>query len=73
MQDCAAMERAYGLEIPQTLEEVCDPRRLALVVYDMQAGVLNQIERAAEVTERIVEVLRSTVIDDRLLRKQIVY
>jgi nicotinamidase-related amidase len=51
------MERAYGLEIPQSLEEVCDPRRLALVVYDMQVGVLHQISQAAEVTERVVEVL----------------
>jgi len=51
------MERAYGLEIPQTLEEVCDPRRLALVVYDMQVGVLNQIERAAEFIERVGEVV----------------
>jgi nicotinamidase-related amidase len=53
------MERAYGLEIPQSLEEVCDPRRLALVVYDMQVGVLHQISHAAEVTERVVEVLRA--------------
>ena len=53
------MERAYGLEIPRTLEEICDPRRLALVVYDMQVGVLNQIERAAEVTERVGEVLEA--------------
>ena len=53
------MEREYGLEIPQSLEEVCDPRRLALVVYDMQVGVLNQLERAAEVTQRVVEVLRA--------------
>ena len=53
------MERAYGLDIPRTLEEVCDPRRLALVVYDMQAGVLNQVSQAAEVTERVVEVLRA--------------
>jgi len=53
------MERAYGLEIPQTLAEVCDPRRMALVVYDMQVGVLNQLDRAAEVTERVVEVLRA--------------
>jgi isochorismate hydrolase len=53
------MERAYGLEIPQSLEEVCDPRRLALVVYDMQVGVLNQISQAAQVTEHVVEVLRA--------------
>ena len=51
------MERAYGLEIPQTLEEVCDPTRLALVVYDMQVGVLGQIERAAEITSKVVEVI----------------
>ena len=53
------MERAYGLEIPRTLEEVCDPRRLALVVYDMQAGVLGQIERSPEVTERVGAVLHA--------------
>jgi biuret amidohydrolase len=51
------MERAYGLEIPHTLEELCDPRRLALVVYDMQVGVLQQIERSAEIIERVGEVL----------------
>jgi nicotinamidase-related amidase len=53
------MERAYGLEIPQTLEEVCDPRRLALVVYDMQAGVVGQIERGAEVTAKVVDVVQA--------------
>jgi hypothetical protein len=35
------MNRAYGLNIPQTLEEVCDPQRLALLVYDMQVGILS--------------------------------
>jgi hypothetical protein len=29
------VERAYGLEIPQRLDEARDPPRLALVVYDM--------------------------------------
>jgi biuret amidohydrolase len=51
------MEREYGLEIPQSLEEVCDPRRLALVVYDMQVGVLNQVDRPADVTQRVAEVV----------------
>ena len=53
------MERAYGLEIPQTLEEVCDPTRLALVVYDMQVGVLGQIERAAEITANVLDVVEA--------------
>jgi nicotinamidase-related amidase len=51
------MERAYGLEIPQTLEEVCDPSRMALVVYDMQVGVLGQIEQAADVTDKVLDVV----------------
>jgi len=51
------MERAFGLEIPRTLEEVCDPRRLALIVYDMQIGVLSQIKHADAIVQRVVEVL----------------
>src|SRR5918995_1632119 len=37
------METAYGLNIPRTLEEVCHPQRMALVVYDMQVGIVNQL------------------------------
>jgi hypothetical protein len=37
------MKTVFGLSIPQTLEEVCDPRRTALLVYDMQIGILSQI------------------------------
>ncbi|MGH3764702.1 MAG: cysteine hydrolase family protein [Pseudonocardiaceae bacterium] len=51
------MEQAFGLEIPRTLEEVCDPRRLALVVYDMQTGVLGQIKDADAIAARVLEVL----------------
>ena len=51
------MEKAFGLEIPQTLEEACDPRRLALLVYDMQVGILGQLPRGAEVAERVLETL----------------
>jgi biuret amidohydrolase len=53
------VERAYGLEIPESLEDAVDPRRLALVVYDMQVGVLRQIERAAEVTANVVQVVEA--------------
>jgi nicotinamidase-related amidase len=51
------MQRAFGLDIPQTLDEVCDPARLALVVYDMQVGIMNQIENGRRITERVVQVL----------------
>jgi nicotinamidase-related amidase len=51
------MQRAYGLDIPLTLEDACDPRRMALIVYDMQVGVVAQIATAAEVTRRVLDVL----------------
>jgi hypothetical protein len=39
------MKTAFGLGIPETLEEVCDPNRVALLVYDMQVGILSQIKK----------------------------
>ena len=51
------MKRIYGLSIPETLEEVCDPRRVALVVYDMQVGILNQIKNGNQITQQVLKVL----------------
>jgi nicotinamidase-related amidase len=51
------MKTAFGLGIPQTLEEVCDPQRVALLVYDMQVGILNQIKNADQVTRQVLKVL----------------
>src|SRR5580704_5818323 len=51
------MERAFGLNIPQTLNDVCDPTRLALVVYDMQVGIVKQIENGQQITDRVLQVL----------------
>lgn len=51
------MQRAFGLNIPQALEDVFDPARLALVVYDMQVGIVKQIENGREITERVIRVL----------------
>src|SRR5438270_9179255 len=51
------MQRAFGLNIPQTLEDVCNASRLALIVYDMQVGIVKQIANGPEITERVVRVL----------------
>jgi biuret amidohydrolase len=48
---------SFGLEIPETLEEACDPGRAALVVYDMQVGVLNQVAERDAVIESVRRVL----------------
>jgi nicotinamidase-related amidase len=51
------MKSAYGLSIPQTLEEVCDPNRVALLVYDMQAGILSQLKNPEQITQQVLKVL----------------
>ena len=53
------MQRAFGLNIPQTLDEVCNPASLALIVYDMQIGIVNQIANGREITERVVQVVEA--------------
>jgi len=51
------MQRAFGLDIPQTLDDTCDPRRLALIVYDMQVGIVKQIANGPQITDKVVQVL----------------
>ena len=51
------MKNIFGLSIPQTLEEVCDPQRVALLVYDMQVGILNQIKNPEQITLQVLKVL----------------
>ncbi len=51
------METAYGLEIPQSLAETCHPRRTALLVYDMQVGIIRQLQNGSEVVSRVKQLL----------------
>jgi biuret amidohydrolase len=51
------MKSAHGLNIPKTLEEVCDPQRVALLVYDMQVGILSQIKNGGAVRRQVLKVL----------------
>jgi nicotinamidase-related amidase len=53
------MQQAFGLNIPQSLDDVCDPARLALVVYDMQVGIVKQIENGPQITGRVLQVLEA--------------
>ena len=55
------MEHAFGLDIPRTLEEVCDPKRMALVVYDMQVGIMSQLpkERGEKIIAGVATVLQA--------------
>lgn len=47
------------LVVRRTLRDICDPRHLALLVYDMQVGVVNQIAGADAVTANVTTILRA--------------
>jgi nicotinamidase-related amidase len=51
------MQHAFGLKIPQTLDDVCDPSSLALIVYDMQVGIVKQVKDGAQITAKVQQVL----------------
>ena len=51
------MKDIFGLSIPETLQEVCDPQRVALLVYDMQVGILSQIKNPEQITLQVLKVL----------------
>jgi nicotinamidase-related amidase len=59
MSEGDTMEHAYGLDIPRTLEEACDPKRMALLVFDMQVGIVSQLSNGPEIVARVAEVLRA--------------
>jgi biuret amidohydrolase len=51
------VKSAYGLSIPATLAEAVKPDSTALIVYDMQVGILRQLKAGADVLARVLEVL----------------
>jgi biuret amidohydrolase len=51
------VQRHRNLQIPDGLADVCDPERLALLVYDMQVGVVDQLADGPQVTESVMRVL----------------
>ena len=51
------MKHTHGLAIPTTLQDVCHPQRMALLVYDMQVGICSQVKTAGQVVTRISGLL----------------
>ena len=47
------MKHIDGLDIPTALEELCDPKHMALLVYDMQAGISSQIKNGGDVVAQV--------------------
>jgi nicotinamidase-related amidase len=53
------MQRTFDLEIPATLQEICHRERTALIVYDMQVGIVSQIPAGPTIVERVRQVLEA--------------
>lgn len=53
------MRHGNGLDIPESLEEMCAPDRMALIVYDMQVGVLGQLPDGAAIIDRVTRVVEA--------------
>jgi biuret amidohydrolase len=53
------MQHHRNLPIPDTLADVCDPDRMALVVYDMQVGVISQLADGPQVVGQVNRVLEA--------------
>src|SRR4051812_31705855 len=51
------MDHFNGLDVPESLEDALQPQALALLVYDMQVGVLGQIPNGDAVLANVLSVL----------------
>jgi nicotinamidase-related amidase len=63
------MKNAFRLKIPRTLEDVCSQKRLALLVYDMQVGIVSQLGNADPLLARI----RRTLEVARAVRMRVLF
>lgn len=52
------MTKSTNVQVPRSLEEIARPESCALVVYDMQSGILSQLPHGPEVLARVLEVLK---------------
>jgi nicotinamidase-related amidase len=54
------MTTDYGLEIFSTLQELVHPQRTALLVYDMQVGIVPQIPEGPAILGNVQTLLKAT-------------
>jgi biuret amidohydrolase len=53
------VDQLHGLNVPRSLNDVCRPESLGLLVYDMQVGILEQIADRERVIQNVREALRA--------------
>jgi nicotinamidase-related amidase len=48
---------AFGFSVPTEVEQLADPSRTAVIIYDMQVGIISQIKEGAAVLKHCVELV----------------
>jgi nicotinamidase-related amidase len=51
------MQRAFGVDVPDTVAEMCRPGAAAVLVYDAQAGILPHVKDRDTLVGRMREIL----------------
>jgi biuret amidohydrolase len=53
------MQQAFGMAVPETVDEMCRPTTSAVLVYDAQVGILAHVQDRDRLVERISAVLQA--------------
>jgi nicotinamidase-related amidase len=48
---------AFGFSVPTQVEQLADPSRTAIIIYDMQVGIISQIEEGTTVLKKCLELV----------------
>ena len=51
------MSEAFGFSVPTQVEQLADPSRTAVVIYDMQVGIISQIAEGPAVLGKCLELV----------------
>jgi biuret amidohydrolase len=55
--DALLMQHAYGVAVPETVAEMCSPSNTAVLVYDVQVGILSHVQHRDDLIGRIRSVI----------------
>jgi len=53
------MQEFGGIRIPLALDEILSPQNTALMVYDMQVGIVRQVKTGQQITEKVRRLLEA--------------
>jgi nicotinamidase-related amidase len=48
---------AFGFSVPTQVKQLADPSRTAIIIYDMQVGIISQIEEGTTVLKKCLELV----------------